>query len=503
MNMVANGRGTAFPPALQEALAWLGTPPENDALGDLGPLRTHLDALAKLSIPPLQYLKILELFQSRANPTGIAVKPLLLDATLPLPDRLRTVAQGLMDVYGLLAAGYLHAARNLAPSRLQAVNRSPAQLCAHGLSNLAQQYEVALLVSTASPPDLWRTANDLFRLVHLGLPMDGTLPVEAERADRTMKSILALSAVQPENFSPREIAFLAEYLRAQAACIDIHLPSARDDAFWLDPVRDQRPVAAVRRPPPGGAPVWHFSCTELSRTAREHLSLLADGERPEALGLPTTAISPDYRSALARAEATWAVPPRRQTNRRRNGYRVQVCTHLGPIWRQLRGTATGEQAEIELPASDWMILNESPSGYAIMHVAGALAGLVAGGALGLRASPDHPWHICLVRWARSDNPVHIELGIEVVAPHAEAVHMARSGSSGTGAPVPALLLPPLPGLRRGETLLTARGTFEPGRFTLIGETSSGIRVAECAAHQLSQHTACVELFEFERLTEPD
>ena len=41
------------------------------------------------------------------------------------------------------------------------------------------------------------------------------------------------------------------------------------------------------------------------------------------------------------------------------------------IRAELAGRAA--PAQVELPASDWMIINESPSGYAIMHVAGALA----------------------------------------------------------------------------------------------------------------------------------
>jgi hypothetical protein len=149
-----------------------------------------------------------------------------------------------------------------------------------------------------------------------------------------------------------------------------------------------------------------------------------------------------------------------------------------------------------------MILNESPSGYAIMHVAGELTGVISGSAIGLRAAKDKPWNICIVRWARSENPEHIELGLELVAPTAQAVRIARHNNGGEQAPIPALLLPPVPALSRGPALLTARGCFESGRFTLLHESSGRVQVAECTTGQLSMHTACVEIFEFDRETLP-
>jgi hypothetical protein len=149
-----------------------------------------------------------------------------------------------------------------------------------------------------------------------------------------------------------------------------------------------------------------------------------------------------------------------------------------------------------------MVLNESASGYAIMHVAGALAGLVAGSAIGLRPASDKPWNICIVRWARSDNPEHIELGLEVIAPQAEAVRIARAGKNGETASLPALLLPPLAAIGRGAALLTARGCFAPGPFTLLNESTGRLQLAECTASHLQMHTACVEIFEFDRLRTP-
>ena len=375
--------------------------------------------------------------------------------------------------------------------QLLSIECTPATLCDLGLANLSQQYEVAQLVCAPAPRDFWQQAQTFYGLIGTGS--------DADAATRRMKVLLALAAAQPEGFSPRETAFLAAYLQEQAAAVEFRPASEprSDDEFWLDATHGFPPTAAVRRVPPADTPLY-FSCTALSQLARGHLADLERGATPETLGLPRDALSADYRDVLARAAQRWANPPKRETHRRRHGYRVQVCTQMGALWQQSDHAA----AEVELPASDWMILNESPSGYAIMHVAGELAGLVAGSAIGLRPAADKPWNICVVRWARSENPEHIELGLEVVAAQAHAVRIARRGPADAQAPFPALLLPPLPALQRGEALLTARGSFAPGAFALIDETSGHVRVAECSAGQLAMHTACIEIFEFERLRTP-
>lgn len=482
------------PSALERALDWLALPPADDPLRDLGPLRSNLAAIATVTINPVQYLSILELFQTRANFTASTVKPLLLDATLPVPKRLRTIAHGLMDVHGALASGYLKVLRRapLAPDAYP----GPARLCAWGLANLAQKLEVAQLVSSPGSPDVWKQLLAFQRL----LPRPGEGPAQdIAEAELHMKAMLALCAAQPESLSPRETAFLAEYLRGCAAAVEIRPIDAPPgpDAYWLDETQGLPPTAASRRQP-GQQVSLQFSCLALSRLAAGHLERLARGERPEAAGLPGQALLSDYRNVLTRSIERWQSPPKRQSNRRRNGHRVQVCTHLGPLWQQLRDQGDATQAEVELPASDWMVLNESASGYAVMHVSGELAGLVAGSAIGLRTAANKPWNICVVRWARSENPEHIELGLELLSPLAEAVRIMRRGADGEQLPVPAFLLPPMPAQGRAEALLTARGYFEPGEFTLMNESGGRLQIAECLAHQVSMHTACIEVFEFER-----
>jgi hypothetical protein len=250
MSKSGSRSGIDYPSALQDALAWLGAPPADDPLRDLAPLRTHLGGIASVAIPPLQYFKILELFQTRANLTGSTVKPLLLDATLPVAKRLRTVAHGLMDVHEALAAGYSRVIHETTREKLHSLKRTPVQLCALGLANLAQQFEVAQLISAPAPADFWERVQRFHGLIHAA--------AASRRSPRRMKRCWRW---QPSrSFSPRETAFRQpasgrwpSNRRLRTAALPTIIGSMRPKAF-----RPRRHRAGRRRAvPPCISPAPH------------------------------------------------------------------------------------------------------------------------------------------------------------------------------------------------------------------------------------------------------
>ncbi|MBL8490593.1 MAG: hypothetical protein JNM82_07430 [Rhodocyclaceae bacterium] len=490
-------------PAIQAALSWLATPPAEDPLLDLVPLRSHVDALIEARLPPLHCLKILDLFQPRAIRVADTAKPLLLDAVLPLARRLRNVAQALIEVHGALAAGYLGVLRDADQTKLKGPQRNPNALATCALRNLAQQQEITTLISGPAPIDMWALTQQAFHLRHPVASVDQDLPVENSAADRVVKGMLALAAAQPESMAPREAAFLARFLRRYGPAVEIsHLrPSGRhEEWFWLEESRDLPPVAMARRPAADIGNLLFFRCTALGDMTREVITQVTDGVAPAAMDLDDEVAYPDFLNVLRRARERWSSPPRRLFNRHRHNYRVHVCANTGPLWQLLHGDLDPER-DANLVSTDWMVLNESAGGYAMMHVAGGISGLVPGGVIGMRAGPDNPWSICLVRWARSDNPEHIEIGLELLAPSAEPVRIAPQGRAEIN-PLPALLLPPIPRMDRGENLLTARGAFRPGRFSLIHESGGRIGVFQCNAQRTDIQTSSVEVFGFDRDPSP-
>ena len=216
--------------------------------------------------------------------------------------------------------------------------------------------------------------------------------------------------------------------------------------------------------------------------------------------MPLQAAGADYRNALERARQCWAAPRRRSFNRRPQALRVEVCTQLSTLWTALENDAQQEpnSTACDLTYSDWTLLNESPSGYAIAHVVGEVTGIVPGCAVGLRTGAGAAWQICLVRWARSKSSSHVELGLEVLAPSAKPIRIQALSSRNPEPPIPALLLPALPGLNRGEAILAVRGDYNARPFTLLQEHEARLQVAECMPHRSLIETSSIEVFEFIR-----
>ena len=489
------------PAALQAALDWLAAPPAEEPLAELVAFCAHLAGATGAVPPVLQWHTIIEIFHGRAARIDAALKPLLLEAALPLPRRLRMVAQGLIEAHGALAAGYLRVLREGDPEKLLRPRRNQAVLSARAIGHLAEQQEIALLVAAPPPPNLWQQSLSILRLLREGFPPEATLPPDTVAADRILKRMLALAAAQPEACAGREIAFIADYLRGFSGAVEIQFSTPADGAewHWLDEAGGHPPMALVRRQPPADSRPLFFSCQLLASAARNHLKRLTAGETPEALGLPAAAADENYRDTLARVADRWASPAKRRSHRRRSDSRVQVCARFDLLWGLLGGEPDPSNPP---PIAEWMVLNESAGGFAIMHVAGDMEGIVAGTALGLRNGGED-WRLCLVRWLRSDNAEHVELGLELVSPGAQAVRAVFPAKRGEEPrPEPALLLPTLPSLERGETLMTEHGRYAGGNFTLITEADGKLKVTECLIEDLVVQTAAVDVFGFVRNFSP-
>jgi hypothetical protein len=216
-----------------------------------------------------------------------------------------------------------------------------------------------------------------------------------------------------------------------------------------------------------------------------------DGEllEPDTGGLPLGLAPVEILSVLRRLRDRWAMPPMREQARRRHQYTVQVCIGLRAIWDLGRGVA--DRARV----AEWLVLNESPGGYAIMCVSGVEGSVSAGMALALRRGAAEPWSICIARWVRSDNPDQIELGLQVMSQSFASIQVGFRGSE-LRTTSPALMLPALPPMRRNAVILAPAGTYTSRRFVLVRDGPQ-LYVAQGRALGLDMQTANVEMFQYE------
>lgn len=469
----------AASPAMDDVLDWLGSK-SDDPLDDLIPLRRHLRTVISMSLQPRVLMRLLDLFEPRVARIHKLVFPLLLDASTPLPRNLRVLSQSLIDLHGYLADGFMHVVEHAVGEGFQRPKRRRDTLAARALHSLRLQYEVSLRSTSGTPPGFWKQIN--------------TLLVNQQTTEHYLDSptlqllhlLLAMHAAQAEALTPREQEFLwrhAEHLAAEVELVTA-LPKKLECWLWVDTHDERPPTPANRRAPPSADGLLFYTCRALGNITQTSL---------DTLTAPRS-----FRNVLHHAARRWLNPPQRRHNRRRGNYRVEVCPRLSSLWSLLHGDLSA--TETKQATNEWQVMNDSPAGYAAMHIAGNMPNLLSGSVIGIRRDEKEPWSLCMVRWVRSENPEHLEMGLEVLAPHADAVRIAIA--SRPAAPIPALLLPPLNGTNRGETLLTERGVYETGRIALMHEKGGKLQVVECQTQPLVTQTSSIELFEFERVQHP-
>ena len=459
----------------------------------------ELAALGLARLENAHYHRILDLFFDRSHRLARTLKDRLIEASLPLSKDLRAMASLLMIVHENIAAGYervLLDEERLAHSK----RRSASSVAARALRSLAEALETSCMVASPAPSDLWRRAHALAKSARTHFePTATVIPGLSLDAEKTYKGLLALAAAQPEGFSPKEIALASEYLAQFSAAVNL-LPSSPPEEgswYWVDSGRDMGPVPPNRRIPPDHGDLLYCSFQLLARLLGEQVSALEAGMPAGNLRLPERAAGHGGIAALKRLQEHWAHPPHRQHPRRHNNFRAQVCVGLTELWQLLERGEAPEGAEAGAPhMTEWMVLNESPGGFAVMHVAGEVEGLVPGSAIALRPEPDKPWSICIVRWMKSENPEHIELGLELVAPAARSVQLMFRNGDPSQLPTPGLLLPAIPALRENPALLAPSGAYSARRFFIVsGEDKTHVMQGRLLS--LDLQTGAVELFQFE------
>lgn len=471
-------------------LDWLATELSPDAELELAAFVRHVEDLSRPEVSRGQLLRCLDPLQARGMQISRMFREKLASTALPLNVGLHRSATRLVSAFGKLATGYEDSLNEIRHRVAKNNRQSPQAIGAKGLEILGEQFAVAHLAGNSAPYGFWLRAHTLF----LGCQTSGS-GGNTEDADTAYKFLLAFSAAQPEGLTGPETCWLAALLSTTAGDTNIgYTPPGDNDLgwFWIDPDQDTPPISDNRRPPPPVEGLIYFSAEELARKATAWIDAL-DATPPSLDKLPAGLPAAEAATLLRRVREYWAMPPRREHSRRRNQYAVQVCTGLESIWKMLRETGTARQAP---HTSEWMVVNESPTGYAIMQVTGTASELVAGMALALRRNEDDPWTLCVVRWIRTETPEQIELGLQVIANTAKPVTVGFRSGNQTRPMRAALVLPPIAALGRQQSILAPAGTYSARRFMLVSDTNR-LYVAQGRLLSLDMQTSSVELFQYE------
>jgi len=481
--------------ATQTIMEWLAAPPCTDLTDEAAKLNQQLDALHSPTIQSSQFHNCIELFYSRVLRLCIEHRRELRSQSLPLQAALLNRARNVADGLKRVALGFERVLTDTDARAGTPQKRLNETASARALRLLGEHFLTMSQAGMDMEPEIWRIAYRLYALsrVELGTLEPAGSPVET--ALFAYKRVLAMVSLEPQGLSPGELDWAAEYLARISGQVHVQeqRPPGTDGAwYWLDPYSGAEPQACVRRDPPEGKALLFFSTTGLARRAGEQLARHEGGRGDNELGIDPNFPGVQPASLLERLRQRWASPPKREQSRRKQDYQVEACVGLPNIWAVLHSKDSHPQSLV----SHWTVINESPGGYAIMQLQGRCSGLSAGMAVALRRDAGDPWHLCVVRWIRSDSAEHVEIGLQMVSRGAIPVQVGFRSSESASSMSCALVLPVLPALRQHQAIMAPAGTYISRRFSLVSDIDR-IYIAQCRLLTLDLQTSNIELFQFE------
>lgn len=476
-------------------LEWLSLAHDRTGADDAGELYEQLQLLRESPIPTGQRIDLLDLLHKHAQRIVVAELPTLREITLPVSRRLRQRTGIIQALLETLVQEYLNTLSELFDPQRKVQLLAPARVLAQAMQGIGWHIRFSQLIAAPSSTGIWRQLHATYRTARrLGLA-DTPGRDDEPSVQQTYIGILLAAIAQPASFSSSELGFIADYIATCIRPIDIFEtpPMDRAGVFWMDLDQDFPAHALARRRPTGDTLALYFACDLVARDIRNHLAALSKGAPAVSLGIPAFADTAPGRGVLRRLGHLWGQPKARRYPRRRQSYRVNLCAGLEQLWQMIRHHEHNGQI------SEWMVTNESPDGYSLMHMSGSTSHLRVGDIVaiqptGERAERIPNWHVGIVRWAISENPEHIEIGMQQLAPHAIAAEVIRPQELESGN-LSALILPEMPPLRNSPALVAPTGKLneQDKRLILLIENDHfGIR--EVRPTSVTEQTSSIEIF---------
>ena len=339
--------------------------------------------------------------------------------------------------------------------------------------------------------------------------------------------IVLLALCNPYQLPQNECTYIRNFLESRTDKATIEDQVNVDDAvgrFVID-LSSDTPPAPLAQQDRKKLSEHHrvLSTIELARTVHGYMKRLGQGESSNFLNLGTEMSNIACRDVLKRMVKFWGLMPKRVYSRTKTRGVLALCTGInalhffaggrkpfkspdaeaeekskGPQKKSRKvppkfrndenhqpaaSTANDDTgkvpaspdwlAETELavpdvfPVDRWQLRDESAQGLLLAREGEVGAHVRVGDLIGIQASNDGgTWRVGAVRWIKSPDSNHVEMGVERLAPNVTpvAVKPAANNMPGTGRRYSqALLLPAMPVLQRPATLILTRGVYEPGR----------------------------------------
>ncbi|MDR2637023.1 MAG: hypothetical protein LBB55_01645 [Zoogloeaceae bacterium] len=437
-NLSPSDRGKELHTAI---LGWLNR--QQEGLPDLKKLDKLLQRTQEAALPPAVLHNPLELLFSCLNRHLPEFIGQLVGVRIPLSRHHREqvdILQIVLDNFALTYAWQLENNEAESTPEERAIFAERVAFC------LSQYIYICYLVAAPVDHGIWLR---LHRVVGAGL-----WRTSGRELPFSYREAILLAAAQPGSFTSRELTQIAGCLVRHAEKIKFYpFPPTqtreRESTFWIDPARDFPLFALNRREPMPGERVFYFVGAEIAARLRAEYENQNTSPKAE----PRL-----KKNLLLRLLGALENPGKRRFARRRKQSdlrRVQANVGFEACCRLLRQEKTEGEYE-----SKWMVVNESLDGYALMLLNGKVGSVRVGDPIVLCLGEAIGRLVCLIRWVQSENPEHLEIGVQVIALDAIPVSSADTKAE-------FLLLPEHLPARESQALLAPGGMIGGEKCRLI------------------------------------
>lgn len=489
-----------------------------------------LSALNRSKVAEDTRLKLLELFRATVASLMPALEEQYSGQPLPLPEKSRLIASHARQLQTELAYGYKIILTEHTNKRLSfGGNKQLPLVVERAIASLGQMLVVCYQTYAPTPAGVWAEMHTLFMYAVENGIQDEAVQNHGQQSSVNLayKQALLLALLDPYRLMQGEVNKVLDYLSnfGGHAHLQPLMQTSNTSGFFLVRLDSDKPPRALAHDTTvtDARTDILLNTIELARLLHQQIQRLETGVDPKALLLPVSAKDFGFPNLLRRMLKHWGIAPKRVFTRIQNNARMDICAGIRAIHYFLseetgKDLAAREEASDENPDTEitleladspldktshqtyvtknWLIINESAGGLALAKDPKTDAYVRVGEIIGLRPEGSEAWNIGVVRWVSSENPSHLQLGAQMIAPTAAPVMIRPVIASAGTIFQPALVLPEIPALKQPSTLLALRGSFQPQReFMLEGMG----RPQNVRASKLLEQTATFDLFEFTAL----
>ncbi|WP_374347425.1 hypothetical protein [Chitinimonas sp.] len=496
--------------------AWLVSLPPANLNESARAIFDALTSLNRVKLPVDDRLKLLEHYQVAIDLLDAPLEASYASAALPAKEKSKQIAQLARNLQLEMANGYKLVLLERLGARFGFGNKQVPEL----IQKLMMVYQKLMWVCCKSyapvPAGVWSEVHTLFHHAIQNKLID--LPEMPDQPARTIggyyKQILLLALSDPYRYHPAEHDKINDLIKSygQAAQFQPLGKTPNPAGFFLIRLDSDAPPVFL-----GQKPFDVQASNAILLDTMEMAKLLHKALHSVELKLATTsdkAKAQAWIDLLRRVTRQWSIAPKRVFQRILANSLVSVTVgmrmtafHINDARPMLQpvvldGSVLDGEGPVSLGGShygapdEWVVLNESPGGYALRLKPIPQNCLYrVGDMVGVRAPGQAEWMVGCIRWLQTSAEVDaLEIGVQILAPKAEPAMVRPSITHEQASFQPCLLLPEVAAIKQPPLLAAPRGTFGPMRELIVFTDDVELILR---ATRLSEQAIGYELFEYQ------